>query len=116
LLVDAQQIGIVSQQQALAYLGGKFRSVLKLPENLSDAEVGEILIKDFIFVHLESFEDKFNLMILMLEKLYALAKGEIRPESLDVLSTQEFLLPGQIYLMLLREKIEEAMDQVKMRV
>jgi len=61
---------------------------------MTDRQIGELMITEYIFVHLEKFSDKFNLMILMLEKLYALAKSEISVESLDGLNSQEFILPG----------------------
>jgi DNA-directed RNA polymerase I subunit RPA2 len=77
LLLETSRLKIFTQIQALTYLGSKFRVTLKLPPTLSDAEVGEILIKEHILVHLDSFEDKFNFMLLMLDKLYALALGVV---------------------------------------
>ena len=38
----------------------------------------------------------------MIDKLYALVAGEIMPENLDSLASHEILLPGHIYLMILR--------------
>jgi DNA-directed RNA polymerase I subunit RPA2 len=51
----------------------------------------------------------------MIEKLYALAEGEISPENSDVLSTQDFLLPGHLCLNFLKETLENTMDSVKLR-
>ncbi len=60
-----------------------------------------------ICVHLDSPRDKFNTLCLMIDKLYALVNKDISPENLDSLAVHEVLLPGHLYLMLLREKLED---------
>lgn len=45
----------------------------------------------------------------MIEKLYALVSGEILPDNLDSLQNHEVLLPGHLYLMFLKEKLEESL-------
>ena len=49
--------------------------------------------------------DKFNVICLMVDKLYALVDGIIEPDNLDSLSNQEILLPGHLYQMIIREKL-----------
>ena len=48
-----------------------------------------------------------KIICLMIEKLYALVTDEINADNLDSLMTQEVLLTGHLYMMILREKLEE---------
>ena len=96
----ADQGGHYSQQAALRLLGSRFRELLELPSKprLSDTGAGVIFLNRFILVHLSKgaqyptdltdTEDtadvevpggraKFNLLCLMLRKLYAFASGTI---------------------------------------
>ena len=45
----------------------------------------------------------------MVEKLYSLVDGDIKPENLDSLAVHEVLLPGHLYLMILKEKLEDTL-------
>ena len=49
--------------QCLEYLGDKFRVVLNLPEDWSNAAQGAWLIQKMILVHLESPRDKFRMLL-----------------------------------------------------
>ncbi len=61
-----------------------------------------MFINDNICVHLKNYNDKFNTLIVMILKLYALVSDEIAPDNLDSLQNQEVLLPGHLYTMLLK--------------
>jgi len=50
-------------EQCLEYLGDKFRVILNLPEDLSNAAQGAWLIQKMILVHLDSPRDKFRLLL-----------------------------------------------------
>jgi DNA-directed RNA polymerase I subunit RPA2 len=50
-------------EQCLEYLGDKFRVVLNLPEDWSNAAQGAWLIRKMILVHLESPRDKFRMLL-----------------------------------------------------
>lgn len=52
----------------------------------------------------------------MVEKLYALVDGEIKPENLDSTAVHEVLLPGHLYLMILKEKLEDSLGYVKTKM
>lgn len=52
----------------------------------------------------------------MVEKLYALVDGEIKPENLDCAAVHEVLLPGHLYLMILREKLEDTLSYVRSKM
>ena len=60
--------------------------------------------------------DKFNYLLIMTEKLYALINNEIQADNLDSLMNQEVLLPGHLYMMMLREKLEEILITIRFRV
>ena len=60
--------------------------------------------------------DKFNYLLIMTEKLYALINNEIQADNLDSLMNQEVILPGHLYMMMLREKLEEILITIRFRV
>ena len=65
---------------------------------MSDEEVGFLLLKRCVLVHLEDCDDKFSLLLLMLRKLWSFASGECAADNADALSSQEILLSGHLYL------------------
>lgn len=106
-----------SRDECLAHLGKNFRVVLNItnPE-ITDKQVGEIFMNENICVHLNNSIDKFNTICVMINKLYALVSDEISPDNLDSLQNQEILLPGHLYLMILREKLEEMLLGIRAKV
>lgn len=114
-LRETSKYSVYTKEEALRFLGAKCRQALNPPSYMSDSQVGQMVISDFVFVHLDDDNDKFELMTHMIEKLYALAEGEISPENADVLSTQDFLLPGHLCLNFIKETLENTMDSVKLR-
>jgi DNA-directed RNA polymerase I subunit RPA2 len=56
---------------------------------------------------------KFDLLILMLRKLYAFVTGDILEDNADSLMNQELLVPGHLYLMIVKEKLEEFINSLK---
>ena len=65
--------------------------------DMSDVEVGRFLIERLILVHLPSFDDKYQTLCLMIEKLYSAVSGECECDSLDSTANQEVLLGGHLY-------------------
>ena len=58
-------------------MGSRFRQALDgVTASMSDVEVGRFLIESLILVHLPNFEDKFQSLCFMIEKLYAVVSGE----------------------------------------
>jgi len=117
LLSSIKQMSLNTQQECLAYLGKHFRTVMSItnPE-LMDHTVGQIFMEENICIHLQSNVDKFNFLCLMIEKLLALVAGKCKPENLDSLMAQEVLLTGHLYMMLLKEKLEETLQIIRLRV
>jgi DNA-directed RNA polymerase I subunit RPA2 len=61
---------VYSQQQALAFIGNRFRVVMKQANSrMTDAQVGQFLLSKYIYVHLASGQDKFNLLMYVVETL-----------------------------------------------
>lgn len=105
-----------TKEQCLAYLGSSFRIALRVPERMTDIEVGQFLLDRYIFVHLspQKNKQKFDMLAFMIRKLYSLASGEIGPDNADSPMNFELLLPGHVYLMFLKEKMQEWLVGVKL--
>ncbi|KAG0374389.1 MAG: hypothetical protein J3R72DRAFT_226730 [Linnemannia gamsii] len=105
-----------TREQCLAYLGDKFRVVMNFPEDYTDVEVGEGLLRKIVLVHLKSNRDKFNLLIFMIRKVYALVAGECSPDNPDSPQHQEVLLGGHLYGSIIKEKIEDWLNGIRAQI
>jgi DNA-directed RNA polymerase I subunit RPA2 len=83
---------------------------------MSDIEVGRFLIERLILVHLADFQDKFQALCLMIEKLYAVVAGECECDNLDALCNQEVMLGGHLYGNLLADKLYDLLVGAKEKV
>ena len=93
------------------------RSILEgITADMTDIEVGRAFLERVIFVHCESFKDKFNTMCLMIEKLYSFVGGECLEDNLDSVSNQEVMLGGHLYGQLLAEKLYDLLIGVRARM
>lgn len=113
VLEEVAALGIRTQTQALSYLGEHFRAQLEADPWETNVEVGERLLTEFIFVHLTADGDKFNLLVLMLQKLYALVTGQCAPDNPDSNMHHEILLPGLLLQTFVREKLMDALGKGK---
>lgn len=52
----------------------------------------------------------------MLRKLYALVSGSCSPDNPDSPQHQEVLLPGYLYGMIIKERLEEVLNQVRNQI
>lgn len=104
--------GVHSKHQALAYLGRAFAEEMGSPPWTTDAEDGLRLVHRFILPHLNSHTEKFQMLLCMFHKLMGVARGRVKPENCDALSTQEALLPGQLYGAVLKEALEANLEKV----
>ena len=117
LLAESTKYGYRTQAEYTAYIGSRFRELLNLNEtDLSDVECGKVFLKENLLIHLDNNHEKIDVLCLMVEKLYLLAFGELKPENLDSLLNQEVLLSGHLYLMVLRERLEDVLIQFKSRI
>lgn len=88
-----------AKQKILEYLGKSFRIVMRPEASVSDADIGRDLLHDNLFVHCNAGAregasaasehavntQKFNILIHMIQKLYALAQGSIKQDNPDAL-------------------------------
>ncbi|CAK4078843.1 unnamed protein product [Aphanomyces euteiches] len=121
ILRESKRFSVYSRDEALAYLGKHLRLVLPyLSSDMTNVEVGNRFLDDYVFVHIPKGEkgraQKVELVCLMLRKLYAFAKGDIREDNPDSLMNHELLLPGHVYLMLLKERLQDSLASIKMQI
>lgn len=116
LIKTGKSLCLYTQQQYLEYLGKNFRLLLSISSTYSDREAGEIFLAENICPHLFEADHKFHTICMMVDKLYALVDGDIKPENLDSTALHEVLLPGHLYLMNLREKLEDALTYVRSKM
>lgn len=114
LLRTYKAYGLQSRSQTLAYLGSKFQPVLGVPADMPVTEAGLEFLRKVVLPHLGNYkvtdrqnQDKFQLMLFMIRKLYAFAAGDCAADNPDAMSNQEVLLGGFLYGMILKEKIQE---------
>jgi DNA-directed RNA polymerase I subunit RPA2 len=114
LLRTYKVYGLIGRRKTRAHLGEKFRSVLDVPSTMSDEEVGVKFLRKVVLPHLgnhnvteEQNNDKFQQLLFMIRKLYALSTGECAVDNPDAVSNQEVLLGGFLYGMVLKERIQE---------
>ncbi len=90
LLRECHRQGVLTPQQAAARLGAQLRDKLKMGDDpMSDVDVGMWFLDRYLFIHLSSMEDKFLLLVLMVQKLYALAAGQCAEDNVDSLAHHE---------------------------
>ncbi|GBG30912.1 DNA-directed RNA polymerase subunit beta [Hondaea fermentalgiana] len=135
-LRQVADLRLFTAQQCRAYLGSQFRSVLaEVTPLMSDEEAGEVLLRRHVFVHLNNYsaaprshattdasrlsdeegalseeeigQEKFNLLIEMLRKLFAFVSGRVGVDNPDALNNHELLLSGHVYGMILKERLEQ---------
>ena len=109
-----------SREAALEYLGSRFRTVLDMPASLSDAKAGQTLLDRYVLVHVPTDGDeaaaareKFEVLVLMLRKLYGFVRGDVLEDNADSLANQELLLSGHLIQMVLKEKLHEMLAGVQ---
>ncbi|KAG2440977.1 hypothetical protein HXX76_003830 [Chlamydomonas incerta] len=112
LLRQADRHDLRTKTQCIEYLGRHFRVVLEQPASATDYEVGEALLAQYVFTHLDPARpaDKLALLLAMLHKLYALVCGACAEDNPDALTHHEILLPGHLLLKFMKEKLEDVLS------
>ncbi|SCU90841.1 LADA_0F06700g1_1 [Lachancea dasiensis] len=106
-----------NRRQILQYLGDKFRVVLQAAPDATDYQVGQELLRRIVLVHLgEENEDKSRMLLFMIRKLYSLVAGECSPDNPDATQHQEVLLGGFLYGMIIKEKVEEYLQNIRLQI
>ena len=114
LLRTYKAYNLKTRKQTLAYLGAKFRPVLQCSITISDERVGKEFLRRIVLPHLGNVDvteaqnnDKFQMILFMIRKLYSAAAGDCFVENPDAVANQEVLLSGFLYGMILKESIQE---------
>ncbi|EKM59942.1 uncharacterized protein PHACADRAFT_115318 [Phanerochaete carnosa HHB-10118-sp] len=110
LLRSFKAYSLYTGDQCLEYLGNKFRVVLGMPEDWTNKALGTWLVDKLVLVHLDSPRDKFRMLLFMLRKLFAVVSGSCSVDNPDSPQHQEVLLPGALYGMIIKERLEEALN------
>ncbi|CAM6092481.1 unnamed protein product [Calypogeia fissa] len=113
ILQEVQGLNLFTRIQCLQYIGERFKHLLEVPASYSSAKVGEKLLEDYILVHVDNPRDKFNLVIFMLHKLFALADGLASADNADALQHHEILLPGHLLTIFVKERMQDWLYRVK---
>ena len=120
LLRTYKDYKLQGKSRTRSYLGGKFRPVLGVPDDMSDEEVGAEFLRRIVLVHLGTGRlaetqnyDKFRMLLFMIRKLYTLVAGDCSADNPDALSNQEVLLPGFLYGMIIKERLEEWLRSIQ---
>ncbi|KAH7297471.1 hypothetical protein KP509_26G071000 [Ceratopteris richardii] len=113
ILEEVRRVGLFTRLQCLEYIGERFRAILEGVEDQPAAAVGERVIEDHIFVHLETSLDKFHLLIFMLQKLFAVADHTAAPDNVDAIQHQEILLPGHVLTMYAKDRMQDWLGKVR---
>ncbi|KAJ2037752.1 hypothetical protein H4S04_002683 [Coemansia sp. S16] len=116
LLRAGKEYAVHTRDQALAYLGDKFRVVMFAPEDATNIEIGKLLLRRMVMVHLDTDRDKFNMMAHMVRKLYAVVSGECQEDNPDTQQLQEVYMPGHLYLAIIKEKVEDFLLGVRSEI
>jgi len=74
VLKTNSKYSLLSQRECLEYIGSMFRSVLDTSDMYTSFEIGCLLISDYLFIHLDNFSDKLQLVYQMIVKLYSLVR------------------------------------------
>jgi len=103
---------LYTRTETLQYLGEKFRIVMRVSADMTDVEVGKEFLRKIVLVNLEDPKDKFRMLLFMIRKLYALVEGSCQPDNPDAVQHQEVLLGGFLYGMILKERVDEYLDNI----
>ncbi|KAK7062222.1 DNA-directed RNA polymerase subunit beta [Favolaschia claudopus] len=107
LLRSFKMFTLSTGEQCLEYLGDKFRV------DWTNHAVGAWLIQKLVLVHVNSPRDKYRMLLFMLRKLYSLVSGSCCQDNPDSPQHQEVLLPGSLYGMIIKERLEETLNQIR---
>ncbi|KAG2537243.1 DNA-directed RNA polymerase I subunit 2-like [Panicum virgatum] len=113
ILDEVRDLSLLTHMQCLMHIGKYFRSVMEGFEHNDYETVAKAVLKDYVFVHLENNHDKFNLLIFMLQKLYAIVDQTASPDNPDALQFQEALLPGHLITVFLKDRLQDWLRKSK---
>lgn len=111
MLKSAKSENVITQKNAIAYFGSYFKILLVKehncldPESVTPEQITKILLDEYILVHCETNEEKFECLIQMARKLYDFVNGGHEEDNIDAATHQEILTVGSIFTPLLQFKL-----------
>ncbi|KAJ8953551.1 hypothetical protein NQ318_002971 [Aromia moschata] len=106
-----------THEECKMYLGRMFRvKFFECPEWYTDMQIADFILKKCILIHLDSNEDKFNMLVFMTQKLFVFAQNKCKVEGADAVMMQELLLGGHLYLQIVKEKLQSWLVGLKLNV
>lgn len=106
-----------TQHQCKDYLGRIFRGKFyEVPEWAPNTEVADFLLDECVLIHLANHEDKFNLLVFMVQKLFQTVQGKHKIEGADGVMMQELLLGGHLYQKVLKERVENWLSMLRWNI
>lgn len=120
LLRTYKAYGLHGRAKTRAYLGEKFKVVLAVPETLPNEQAGTEFLRKIVLPHIRpgtgsntQDTNKFEMILFMIKKLYALVAGDCAIDNPDTLQNQEVLMGGFLYGMILKERFEEWLSSIR---
>lgn len=113
ILDEVRDASLFTQDDCLQHIGEHFQPVVDELENKTPYTVAHAVLKDYVFVHLPNFHDKFSLLIFMLQKLFSFVDQTSALDNPDSLQNQDILLPGHLITIYLKEKLEDWLRKAK---
>jgi DNA-directed RNA polymerase I subunit RPA2 len=103
---------LTNQESCLRFLGETFSRTEEGVERSQEELVlaGKDMLDRWLLIHLDTPRDKFNFIVLMIQKLFMYANNEIKDDDQDSIANQEVLTGPQVYIQILRNGIEKVMD------
>lgn len=88
--------GLHTSSQCRDYLGQVFRSRFPdLPTWSTNTDIADFIMEERILIHLDRNEEKFNLLVFMIQKLFQCVQGNAKIENVDSVMMQEVLTSGK---------------------
>ncbi|MEN2497411.1 MAG: DNA-directed RNA polymerase I subunit RPA2, partial [Marteilia pararefringens] len=105
MLFSLADNSVFTRQDALKFIGQRFRHKTDCPEWFSNEKIGKYIIKNLIAIHLDNNNDKLSFLAYVYHKLFRFANGHIEAENSDSISYQEVLTPGNMIQIVLKERL-----------
>ncbi|XP_075213052.1 RNA polymerase I subunit Rpl135 isoform X2 [Lycorma delicatula] len=107
MLRELQVTNVLTSDDARSYAGRMFRSIFRdLPPDANDSDACDFLLENCVCIHVDDKRDKFNCLVLMIQKLYCFVQSKCLAEGADSLMSQELLLGGHLYLQVIKERLK----------
>ncbi len=117
LLRTYKAYGLYTKSKTRAYLGSKFRVVLQVDETMSDFDAGSEFLRRIVLPHLGNVDvteaqdaEKFQMLLFMIRKLYALVARDCAVDNPDAVQNQEILLGGFLFGMIIKERLDDYLN------